>query len=677
MSAISSTHTPRIFVSHSHFDETFTMRVVAAFEAAGAVVWVDKHGIKEGDFLKRINEGLAQSDWLVLIETPHSLTSDAVEMEVNAAQNRVLYHQMRGVLRLLAAPFDPALIKPTWATLQFYDATQDFTAAIAATLDAIRTGDARWAERERQSPGATLPATPVPTAQQTTTPAGRLLAGAAAAYTANDWHAVADVTNILLNDEPAAMTADGWRMRGRALLELRRLADAQKALATAYNDDTFDLPTLRLLARTELALDDNAHAAERLERALGLANLIGNEGIKAETKLDILREYVPTLQALNRPQEALDRIEQALLLRPNDPAWLTQKLALLQTLNRPAEALAIAQQLASSPHATANDWLTLARLTRAQHPSPADASDTDIRKTIQHALDEADRRADASGHGAITQARRELLPALPQPISVGDHFPQRLAQLGFVGLKMNGVEVITPPLCAVPAGPFLMGSDPRRDSEARSNEQPQHSVTLAPYQIGTYPVTVAEYACYVRATGKQPSGWQDQLAKLDHPVVNVSWHDALAYTRWLAQVTSQPWRLPTEAEWEKAARGTDGRIYPWGNQWDKTHANTRDGGPYTTTPVGSYPSGASPYGAQDMAGNVWEWCSSLYKEQYPYDPAASEDNGRDRTSVRVLRGGSWDLNPEFARAAFRLSGRPDLFISIGGFRLAFARSRLA
>src|SRR5262249_37019470 len=102
------------------------------------------------------------------------------------------------------------------------------------------------------------------------------------------------------------------------------------------------------------------------------------------------------------------------------------------------------------------------------------------------------------------------------------------------------------------------------------------------YQIARFPVTVAEYACAIRAKAvREPPKrsshtieWRTQLQRLDHPVVNVSWHNAIAYAAWLAKVTGQPWRLPTEAEWEKAARGTDGRIYPWGDLWDQTRANT-------------------------------------------------------------------------------------------------------
>src|SRR5262249_33065768 len=145
-----------------------------------------------------------------------------------------------------------------------------------------------------------------------------------------------------------------------------------------------------------------------------------------------------------------------------------------------------------------------------------------------------------------------------------------------------------------------------------------------------FPITVAEYACAVRAEWvREPLrrhgvSWHAQQCRPDHPVVNVSWDDAMAYADWLATVSRQPWRLPTEAEGEKAARGPDGRIYPWGDHWDQTRANTSDGGPGTTTPVGRNPRGASPYGAQDLAGNVWEWCSTL-SLLYPYQ----ETDGRE------------------------------------------------
>src|SRR6185437_17051539 len=150
----------------------------------------------------------------------------------------------------------------------------------------------------------------------------------------------------------------------------------------------------------------------------------------------------------------------------------------------------------------------------------------------------------------------------------------------------------------------------------------------------------------------------------------VSWSDAMAYVVWLAQLTGQPWRLPTEAEWEKAARGTDGRIYPWGDEFDKARCNTRESGIGTTSPIGRYPNGESPYHVQDMTGNVWEWTSSLF-QPYPY----RKNDGRENinsTENRVLRGGSWDDNPLGTRAAFRGHLRWGVFSdAVGGFRLAW------
>jgi formylglycine-generating enzyme required for sulfatase activity len=260
-------------------------------------------------------------------------------------------------------------------------------------------------------------------------------------------------------------------------------------------------------------------------------------------------------------------------------------------------------------------------------------------------------------------------PGAQQVALPAERFPPGLSKLGFAAYRTaRGAEYIAPPLCAVPAGAFLMGSDKRTDPQAYDSEQPQHSVTLTAFQIAKYPVTVAEYACFVRAGQMAPERWQQQLSKLDHPVVYVHWRDAVAYAGWLAAHTGQFWRLPSEAEWEKAARGTDGRIYPWGNQFDASRANT---GKKDTTPVGSYPGGASPYGAQDMAGNVWEWTSSVEKP-YPYNAG----DGRERaesTGNRVLRGGSWWEEARVARAASRDFVAPGHLTYVGGgFRLALA-----
>lgn len=258
--------------------------------------------------------------------------------------------------------------------------------------------------------------------------------------------------------------------------------------------------------------------------------------------------------------------------------------------------------------------------------------------------------------------------------------PMSLYNLGYRGYSVNGVECVLPPLCLVPAGVFTMGSDKTRDLEARDDETPQYPVEVDDFAIGQHPVTVAEYACAVRAKAvREPQTWEYRAIKLDwpkqqthpdHPVVCVSWHDVVAYATWLAKTTGQPWRLPSEAEWEKAARGADGRIYPWGDTFDKARCNTSAGRVGTTTPVGSYPSGESPYHVQDMTGNAWEWTSSLYL-LYPYRKNDGREN-LDPTDNRVLRGGSWGNYQQSARVARRGHRQPDDLDDTFGFRLALA-----
>ncbi len=233
-------------------------------------------------------------------------------------------------------------------------------------------------------------------------------------------------------------------------------------------------------------------------------------------------------------------------------------------------------------------------------------------------------------------------------------------------------EEFEPETVRVPAGPFLMGSADD-DSEAKDEEKPQHTVELEAYRIGRYPVTNVQYQTFVQETGYQsPEHWSDSdypEKKADHPVVNVSWDDAMTYCRWLSDKTGKNYRLPTEAEWEKAARGTSGQIYPWGDEFDQNNCNSSENDIDDTTPVDQYsPTGDSPYGATDMAGNVWEWTLSLWGQdqgepefKYPYNFEDGREN-LETQGHRVLRGGSgfyrWDQAT--VQATFRGKGARDV-----------------
>jgi formylglycine-generating enzyme required for sulfatase activity len=199
----------------------------------------------------------------------------------------------------------------------------------------------------------------------------------------------------------------------------------------------------------------------------------------------------------------------------------------------------------------------------------------------------------------------------------------------------------------VPAGEFLYGDE----KEKRTIDKP--------FRIGKYPVTNAQYKKFADATKRDvPRDWDEEKracpeGKANHPVVCVTWDDAQAYCEWLSKATGEAYRLPTEEEWECAARGTDGREYPWGDEFDADKVNSRETGIGDVSPIGVFPNGASPCGALDMAGNVWEWMASEHE-----------------AGGRVLRGGSCYNDARNVRGASRFGGLPWGGSSNRGFRCA-------
>lgn len=430
---------PRIFVSYSRKDSVFTQRLVNDLHGAGAEVWVDVAGIQHGNFMERIDDALAQCEWMVLVLTPNAIASQYVRDEVYAALHRVKQGFMRDVIPILAMSCPVGDIPPTWDVLHRLDATNDYESALNGVITALGLP---VRDSLRDSFGARTEASPIPTP-----------------------------------------------------------------------------------------------------------------------------------------------------------------------------------------------------------------------------------------------------PGTFSPLAPGERFPPHLAKLGYAGRIVGGTEVIIPPVSTIPAGEFLMGSDSAQDKHAKRNEQPQHRLTLPGFQIARFPVTVAEYACFVRAGGMRPkyphphlsddseetwialattvaelailaaaSPWQKQLKRLEHPVVDINWYSAKAYAVWLSAQTGEVWRLPTEAEWEKAARWNalahKSQLYPWGDTFEKSRCSLWRPLASSTAPVGTHPSGASPCGAQDMVGAIPEWTSSLFKP-YPY----RNDDGREDAGwegARVVRGGvGWLTASRDARAAAR------------------------
>lgn len=265
--------------------------------------------------------------------------------------------------------------------------------------------------------------------------------------------------------------------------------------------------------------------------------------------------------------------------------------------------------------------------------------------------------------------------------------------LSFIGDPR--IRTLEPAMARVPAGAFTMGTAieavdellgeiafAEDESEEHSRtvrsvllmETPARTVELTAFSIGRYLVTNLEFRSFVLSGGAPAREYWDGTT-LDpwiqnQPVHGVSWDEAVGYCDWLANETGRPYRLPTEEEWEKAARGTDGRRFPWGNTFGYTSANVWEGGVAAPTPVGVYPDGVSPYGALDMAGNVAEWTAShlsTYSGSSGGDVVASQvaEYGR----YRVVRGGCWRDIKQWARCASR--GNPEgPHTHALGFRLA-------
>lgn len=269
-----------------------------------------------------------------------------------------------------------------------------------------------------------------------------------------------------------------------------------------------------------------------------------------------------------------------------------------------------------------------------------------------------------------------------------------------VGVRADGVPDIV--WCSVPAGEFTMGSKNNSEAVFGGNETPQHRPTLPAFEISKYCVTNVQFDAFVQDGGYTDQRWRNCWTKdgllwkkdrtgpekygrafdlANHPVVMVTWYEAMAFCNWLGWKLGRPVSLPSEAQWERAARHTVGRRYPWGEQITPDHANYDETGIGTTAVVGIFPQGASECGALDMSGNAWEWTRSLWGKywqkssfNYPYNSLdkAREDVDASFDILRVLRGGSFPLDARSVRCAVRFRRSPNNRHWRSGFRVVVA-----
>jgi formylglycine-generating enzyme required for sulfatase activity len=321
-----------------------------------------------------------------------------------------------------------------------------------------------------------------------------------------------------------------------------------------------------------------------------------------------------------------------------------------------------------------------------------------VQKEIRLALDIADEKPEGTIFLIPTKLEECQVPSRLSKWQWVDFFDEngyRKLKLSLV-LRAQNLEIDTfaarhfnfePYMIRIPMGKFLMGSTQEQAKQAiheglnedwAQDEQSQHEVELSEYFIGRYPITNEQYQFFITETGyKPPTDWLHSAIpalKEQYPVVNVSWEDTMEYCRWLSDQTGKPYRLPTEAEWEKAARGVDGRVYPWGRYFRREYSTDRksDGG---LTPVGQFsPETDSPYGCADMLGNVLQWCLDWYNtnEYKLHDSMVRDPKGPPNGTTKVIRGGIYTLGPWSMRCAFRSGSKPYVLSDVGGFRVALS-----
>lgn len=686
---------PPIFLSHSHQDNAWCRQFVAHLRTALGnndphYIFYDENSLQLGDnWLDRIQRELMARPIFLLVLTPRAVASDYVRREVALALRETVSHPERRLITLKVAECNPNDLAPWLLDYQMADFVgKPFDVTFSGLVGAIRAYNAAWAVQHAPRPpqpthplpqtlpqaAAPQPFTPQPqgwTPQGWTPQAPQAAAPAAPAQqpAASGWAAppaVAPQPAVFapqpVSQQPVAPPAQAPAPVPAAPATPAAPADSPQAqMAKKLAKDTHEA----------FLSDQWADVLRKGEFAMSLPENAGDARLFAEVAV--------AYAAQQRWEQARTLAERTLTLNPFYPeVWWT--LARTQVIAGDKQAA-----LHSFDSAFATLWNPLRRA--FQLPILRDRRQLLMEfELYDEALAAIEREIEWTKDPDLLRERADLLMRLGlSDDTEGDYFqrrfPRRLRERGYTERQAAGVDLIVPPLCDVAGGEFPMGSDPDRDPVADDFEQPVYPVTVADFQIARFPVTVAEYARFVRAGGPVPSvpgggtlevPWDEQLKYPDKPVTCVSWRNAMAYTEWLADITGEPWRLPTEAEWEKAARwdatARQARVYPWGDTWDSAHCSNNETGVGDLLPIGFVPAGASPFGVQDVLGSVYQWCTTIYR-RYPYTLRDNREK-LDEPGSRVLRGSYYGAGAKFSRAAARNSSRPDDADKRTGFRLA-------
>lgn len=380
------------------------------------------------------------------------------------------------------------------------------------------------------------------------------------------------------------------------------------------------------------------------------------------------QEYLAAWALADQAQENVEPLVKALSRRLGEPEWREVSLLALGCLGviqqRDRSASQVMERLIAEVLGRPEDALILV----------------------------ADAVADIGAVGVTTETRTnvaaELLRAMLNDKGTNLQYRaaagERLARVGDPRFSAEFWYLPDEPLLGfveVPAGPFLMGSDPSKDRDAFDVELPQHEMDLPSFFVTRFPVTVIQWRAFVESSNYEPLNQDSLHGVANHPAIGVSWYGALAYCEWLedrlnetsekrqasSAVEERFWTglkagamrvtLPSEAEWEKAARGGEGRTYPWGEEPSAGLANYNNSGLGGPSPVGCFPGGASPFGCEEMAGNVWEWTRSLWGE-YPYNPQDGREKLKADDELRMVRGGSFSDSRLAARSTYRTRSLP-------------------